>query len=173
MSDQIREGWETFYKFLWDEFPLIEFEFWLYQSSFVEEMVGRTKYSDLCAFYFQDSRAKEQLQKIIWELCELYNPIEWHKKRVQRVLQQMIDGTLDLVSGCRLLTSMYYSGYDFIPIQFVGFDSELDWIPVPEQYHLWNPEALKTYLRKIDLYRDDIIEASQKLLATVEQDLSN
>jgi hypothetical protein len=95
------------------------------------------------------------------------------KEKVCKILRQMINGSLDLVSGCRDLTHLHHKGFDFIPIRFVGFDSELDSIPLPEQYHLWNPEALEKYLRKVEPYQDDIIQISKEILTKLEQEFLN
>jgi len=42
------------------------------------------------------------------------------------ILTGMIDGTVGIIEGCRELSRLFWQGNGFIPIIFVGYDSELD-----------------------------------------------
>jgi len=79
----------------------------------------------------------------------------------------MLDGSLDLVSGCHGLSALRFEpgGDEVIPVEFTGYSSELDGVPDPSRYALWEPTALKRQLAKLELYRAVIVEAARRLLA--------
>ena len=50
----------------------------------------------------------------------------------------MLDDDSAVIPGLRRLVTLRHDGDEFIPIEFVGFDSELDGVPTPNsRYHLW------------------------------------
>ncbi|MCI0570957.1 MAG: hypothetical protein L0Y66_09405 [Myxococcaceae bacterium] len=103
---------------------------------------------------------------------EQLQPAVRHRQLVAEVrttCAAMLAGTLDLVSGCTRLAQLRHEsgGEEFIPLAFVAYDSELDGVPDPSRYHLWEPAALHSQLRKLDAYRDDILRDTETLLAAV------
>jgi HEAT repeat protein len=96
-------------------------------------------------------------------------PTGWLRQQVEPMLRGLIDGTVDVVTACHRLTQLYHYGYTWIPIIFVGIDSELDIVPPPDTYHQWNPQALEQKLKEAEpivaAYRARAQTEAQKLLA--------
>jgi hypothetical protein len=59
---------------------------------------------------------------------------------------------------------LYHQGYEFIPIEFVGYESETDSIPGPKTYHLWDPAALARLLSDSVPYQEKIRKNAISLL---------
>ena len=58
----------------------------------------------------------------------------------------------------RLRQLYFETEENFIPITLgLVYESMLDDVPTPIQYKQWNSESLKEKLKKVDWYRDDII----------------
>jgi hypothetical protein len=51
----------------------------------------------------------------------------------------MLEDPDSVIPGLRDLVRLRHDGYPDIPIEFVGFDSEMDGVPTPDHYHLWDP----------------------------------
>jgi hypothetical protein len=86
------------------------------------------------------------------------------KIKVISICSLIINDEVDIVSGCRELAMLRHQGHEFIPIIFVGYDSELDYIPLPSEYHLWNKEALKNKLQEMDNYKEAVLNSAKDLL---------
>jgi hypothetical protein len=84
--------------------------------------------------------------------------------RVTRILESIIRGGSALLPGLRKLVGLYHQGYEFIPIEFVGYESETDSIPGPNTYHLWDPAALARVLSDSLPYQEEIRKDAIALL---------
>lgn len=89
------------------------------------------------------------------------------KEEVLRILENLLGGELDLVDACRELTKLYHQGYDFIPIEFVGYDSEMDSIPLTKFRHLWNQQELEKILQS-NPYKESVLNSAKKLLVQLK-----
>jgi hypothetical protein len=85
-------------------------------------------------------------------------------ERISEVLRGMLDGTMDLVLGYSILARFNSDGYEIVPIKFVGFSSDLDEVPKPAQYHLWEPVALNEEPEIVENYQEDILAEAKALL---------
>ena len=50
----------------------------------------------------------------------------------------------------------------------VYYESELDDVPIPSEYKLWNDQGLQEKLKKVDLYKGDFIKDAKDFLATLD-----
>lgn len=92
------------------------------------------------------------------------------KEQVRHLLTQMIHEQLDIVTGCYELASYHNSGYEFVPIDFVGYSSMMDHIPRAAYYHLWNQDALRAALQEADMYKEQVFEDARALLDSLAED---
>jgi hypothetical protein len=90
-----------------------------------------------------------------------------------RVLSAMINGSLDVHAGCRELVALRNRGCEFIPIDFVGFDSELDLVPPPAVQPLWERSALDEAMKGFDAYRAVILSSVKELLGQLSSNTAN
>jgi len=142
--------WNIFQQFFYDELTLVEFEQWIYSTEDIGEIIGEDRYLDFISFSYQKPSALAELKKLVSDTYEQACPSGLVRKRVQRILCGFIDGTFNVVAGCRELTQLYHHGHTWIPIIFVGLDSELDIVPPAETHHLWNQEALAAKLADLE-----------------------
>jgi hypothetical protein len=59
-----------------------------------------------------------------------------------------LEGRIDLVITSRLLARLRAESHDWVPTEFSYIDSELDDIPLPAQFHQWDPTALAEKLKR-------------------------
>jgi hypothetical protein len=140
------------------------FEKWLCLSPNLEIVLGKTTWLELVSTNFQNAAEAHELREKITKLVEQHNPGHLIHEQVKSILEGMLNGTMDLVSGCRRLSKYWNQQNEWIPVIFVGYDSELDEVPLPEQYGLWSKAALGEKLEKVEFYRADILKACENFL---------
>ncbi len=134
--------WEAFERTLYGELSGSEFEEWLYQHPGTEAIIGSDFYAALLAFDFHKKAAARSLRELILEIYNRIRPGRLYHDRARRLANGIIDGELDLLECIRGLASLRQQGNEWIPIEFVGIDSELDELPDPGRYYLWDRDAL-------------------------------
>lgn len=156
---------EFLFEFLDNEVPTDCFEQWIYKDNELETL-HPTLYQDLILFDFKD---KEAGQRIKNQLRPYIDHKEFNIWRTKQLLEKIIGDKIDLVLGTRKLRILYFeTGENFIPTTLgIGYESELDDLPTPDEYHTWNKNELKEQLKKAENYRADIIRDAQAFLATL------
>jgi hypothetical protein len=144
-----------------------EFEAWVCTVD-VEEHFGRTSYFDLISADYA-GRDALAMQNLCRRILDEHHPGAFNRYRVVRILEFMLKDDESLLEGLRRLVQLRHDGCDFIPIEFVGFDSETDSIPSPKAYHLWEPAALANLLARVAPYRRQISDATRELLDDLRQ----
>src|SRR5450631_3535788 len=139
------------------------FESWVCEDAGIEGELGHGVYLDLVASDYQGrdvGGARELCERVLDDHC----PGMLKRYRVTRILESMIRGGSALLPGLRQLVELYHNGYEFIPIDFVGHESETDSIPGPQTYHLWDPTALARVLSESLPYQEEIRKDAIALL---------
>ncbi|WP_441958182.1 hypothetical protein [Paenibacillus sp. TAF43_2] len=86
------------------------------------------------------------------------------KNRVVQILNDMLNGKINIILGCLELDGLWHQGHTFIGIDFGEHYHNLAHIPLPAQYHLWNQEALKERIKELDAYKPNILYTARLLL---------
>jgi hypothetical protein len=152
-----------FYRLLDKDLLLKDFEQFIYNNDQIKSELQADLYLDLISIDYN-------LKGSYWELCNKIEPYidknEFYLWQTKRLLSDIIDNKIDLVFATRKLRDLYFAtGENFIPIKLgVGYDSELDELPTPDEYDQWNEQELKEKLKKVDWYRDDIIHDAKIFL---------
>lgn len=154
------------YRFLDDELSLKQFEELLYADATLEQDNPQV-YLALASFNFHADSAKTDIKEFLFQMIERDEYLRW---RLKRYLRGIIEDKMDMIEALRGIVQVYHEGYFDIPEEFRGYESALDDVPSENQYHLWNPEALQLKLKKIDVYRADILKSTKELLFQLEQD---
>jgi hypothetical protein len=81
----------------------------------------------------------------------------------------MLNDRAAVIPGLRKLVRIRHGGNEDIPIKFVGFDSELDDVPSPEQYHLWEPAVLDEILGRNEPYLRTVQQSCAELLEQLQR----
>lgn len=91
------------------------------------------------------------------------------KDRAKYLLSQIANGTGDLVLWCRELSKLLDDGIEFLPIEFKGFNSELDDVPLERDAGQWDGAAFIEKRTKISLYAAAIRELAVKTLSLLQK----
>ena len=139
------------------------FESWVCEDVGIEGELGHGVYLDLVAadYLGRDvGGARERCERVLDD----HHPGMLKRYRVTRILESMIRDGSALLPGLRQLVRLYHQGYEFIPIEFVGYESETDSIPDPQTYHHWDPAALARVLSESLPYQEEIRKDAIALL---------
>ena len=81
----------------------------------------------------------------------------------------MLDDDSAVIPGLRKLVTLRHDNDEFIPIDFVAFDSELDGVPTPDRYHLWDAAALAERLAATGACLKQVQQTCRDLLDDLAQ----
>ena len=139
------------------------FESWVCEDVGIEDELGHGVYLDLAAADYR-GRDVGGVRELCERVLDEHHPGMLKRYRVTRILESMIPGGPALLPALRQLVGLYHQGYEFIPIEFVGYESETDSIPGPKTYHLWDPAALARVLSDSVPYQEKIRKNAISLL---------
>lgn len=124
-----------FLGFYFGEISSSEFSEWVYSSKELEHIIGANRYLEIISFdYDADQQEQGAIKKIV---ADIYNDLTSNRlipDRVSRLVESMLNNDISLRVGCKELADLHDEGNDFIPIEFVGYDSELD-SPSKEEFY--------------------------------------
>jgi hypothetical protein len=138
------------------------FETWVCGADDLEAAIGHGPYVDLVSADYQ-GRDITGARELCEQLLEQHHPGNLARYRVRRILRSMLEDDLAVLVGLRRLVALHHAGDEFIPIEFVGFDSETDGIPTPDRYHQWDATALAELLAGTNPYLKRIQGACREL----------
>ena len=98
------------------------FENWVCEDVGIEGELGHGVYLDLVAADYRGrdvGGARERCERVLDD----HHPGMLKRYRVTRILESMIRGGSALLPGLRQLVGLYHQGYEFIPIEFVGYET--------------------------------------------------
>ena len=160
MTEQIKL---ILYRLLDKDLSINDFEQFIYDNNQFKNEIQADFYLDLISLDYNN-------KGIYWDLLskvESYiDKNDFNLWRTKKLLADIIENKVDLVFATRKLRDLYFAtGEKLIPIRLgVGYESELDELPIPDEYIQWNERELKEKLKKVDLYRDDIISDAKIFL---------
>ncbi len=155
---------ERLCQWVFDELDRHTFVDWICQEARLEPLLGKTLYLDLLSFDYSTPQGKFESVVLVKNFLLSTHREYCQKREVVLILKEMIADKIPLVRGLRQLVKLYHNGYDFIPINFVGYESETDSVPDPKQKHLWNGLAFWRGQRSLRLYRNAILREAKKFL---------
>lgn len=144
---------------------LAAFEQWLYKAADLERELGAADYGALLAFDFKARHAWNELERLLGDIYERHRPGCLVRDRAIRLASGLMDGSIDFHVAVRGLAHLED---DSISSLFDAIDDELDDIPAPAQYPLWDEKALAEKLAaarpRIEKMREEAIEAARTIL---------
>ena len=102
-------------------------------------------------------------------LLEQHHPGNLSRYGIRSILRTMVGDRAAVIPGLRKLVHLRHSGNDEIPIEFVGFDSEMGGVPSPEHYHLWEPACLAEILGRKESYFRVVQRSCVELLERLQR----
>src|SRR5581483_464842 len=125
-----------------------EFENWLYNSADVQDVLGEGPALGLLEFNYLRPEALRELRSLIDQIYAQLRPAGGPMDTARRVAEDFLAGNLLLHDAARTLAGLWSAGHEWVPTEFVYIDDELDNVPHPKQYPLWEPSALREKLRQ-------------------------
>jgi hypothetical protein len=132
------------------DLSLAEFEQWVYSSPYIADVIGYDQYFQLLDVEYRLPSALDEVRRLITQLADQFFPDELEREQVRLVLCAFVQGALNVFNACAELAWRRSHGAEWIPIIFVGIDSELDSAPDPAQYHRWEAAALAARLAEVE-----------------------
>jgi hypothetical protein len=133
--------------------PLPVFEQWVYESALAQRVLGPDAYFALAALDYRGRFAVHDTRALIERLYAERRPGALPIDRARRVAREFLDGHRDLWSTSATLATIWRTdGEEWVPIEFVGIDSELDSIPPPGARAVWDAGALAARLKDADAW---------------------
>jgi len=159
---------EFLFEFLDNEVTLANFERWIYKNKELQT-AQPTLYQDLLLFDYGDRDATHGIKN---KLEPYLDKKEFNVWRTKRLLSKIIEDKIDIVLGTRKLRELYFdTGQNFIPPTLaIGFESELDDLPTPDEYNLWSEKELKEKLAKADKYKERIKRDAKEFLTKLKSE---
>jgi hypothetical protein len=152
-----------FLQFCTGEIGAGTFEAWVCADEGLENQIGHGPHLDLIAADYQGREAAAARDRCA-ALLEQHHPGTLARYRIRSILQKMLHDQGAVIPGLRELVRLRHDGNEDIPIEFVGFDSELDGVPSPEHCHLWKPMFLAQVLSRQEPYLRSIQRSCEELL---------
>ncbi|WP_099191990.1 hypothetical protein [Tepidibacter mesophilus] len=153
-----------FFSFSEGEITIQEFQKWIYETEELLEVLGEDKYSKLLSVFFNGIFVKDDLEDLI-ENFYSESKIGINNEKLIWILEAMIEGRYDVVTGCAVLASLrsFEKGYDFIPIELVGYDSLIE-----DMVYRYKADKDKAEMnRVIDLYKIEITKIAKNILSSI------
>jgi hypothetical protein len=139
------------------------FERWVCAATDLDSEIGHGAHLDLISADYR-GRDVGGVRDLCARILELNHPGGLGRHRARQILRSMIDDESAVVGGLRKLVALRQDDDDLIPIEFVGFDSEMDDVPTPDRYHLWNAAALAELMAKTRPYLKLVQGACRELV---------
>ncbi len=159
----------TFLRLLEGDLPIKDFERWVYDSSdSIENELGKEAHLDLISFGYKRASSLDELKDMI---LGYINTMEFKLWRTKKLLSEIVENKIDLVLATRKLRDLYYDGGNtFIPVDLgVGYESELDDVPIPSEYIEFQSHEVEEKLKKVEWYRNYILRDAKELLDTLNR----
>jgi hypothetical protein len=145
-ADEI-EG--SFFLYLAGEFPIKDFEQWIYSTPQAEDRLGKSAYFELISFNFHQPAADHELSKLIRKYV---NPAKFDTWHIKRLLKGVLDGTQDPVAAFENLYNLSWKGYRFLNHLEVEYMLGIDEIPRLSAQRLWDENAFLRLRKTLDDY---------------------
>lgn len=149
-------------KFLSKEIKVSEMEQWIYDKNFLSELGDKTC-ELVVSLDFHSVFTEKDIEEFIINLYE-ENFVDLTKERITWIVSGMANGTYDLILGCAILANLRSFGKDaeYIPILYVGYDSELE--DIDHRYNKLIIEEKSEKERLFNFYKEKIHNLSIEFL---------
>lgn len=157
-----------FLQFCNGEIDAETFEDWACSDEELEGQIGHVAHLDLITTDYRGREAAAARERCA-ALLEQHHPGNLARYTIRSILKSMVDDRAAVIPGLQKLVRLRHDGNNDIPIEFVGFDSELDGVPSPEHYHLWEPAFLAEILARKEPYFRSIQQTCAELLTALQR----
>lgn len=156
-----KEITNQFFNFIQGVTTIEEIEKWIYETDELLEILGENDYTELLSVFFNGIFGNDDLEHLIKRFYKK-SKVGINNEIIIWILDSMIDGTYDVITGCTSLAYLrsFEKGCTFIPIEFVGYDSVIE-----DMVYRYKYDGDKTKMEKvIELYKIEILKTAKELL---------
>jgi hypothetical protein len=157
-----------FLQFCNGEIDADTFEAWACSDDELESQIGHGAHLDLISADYRGREAAAVRERCA-ALLEQHHPGDLARYSIRSILKSMLHDRTAVIPGLRKLVRLRHDGNEDIPIEFVGFDSELDDVPSPEHYHLWESAFLTELIGRKEPYLRLIQQSCAELLDDLQR----
>jgi hypothetical protein len=155
----------SLFLYLAGDFPIKDFEQWIYSKPQVEDWLGKSAYFELISFSFHQPAADHELSKLIRKYI---NPAEFDAWHIKRLLKGVLDGAQDPVAAFENLYKLSWKGYRFLNHLGVEYMLGIDEIPKLSAQHLWNKDVFLRLRKTLDDYIQPLKNEIEIVLRALE-----
>ena len=158
---------QIFFQLLEGYLSIKDFGQWIYSNNEKLEIeLHPDLYHDIISIDYNEEDSFIDVNNLLAPYIDINEVNIW---RTKKLLTEIIEQKIDLVLATRKLRELYFAtGENFIPITLgIGYESELDDLPIPNEYHQWDSKALEEKLKKIDMYKENLLCDVKKFIATL------
>jgi hypothetical protein len=152
----------VFAALVFGEMPVPTFQQWVFTTPDIADVLSYDVYVRLLDVEYGLSSAKQDVIDIVGSV-QMWQPDQLLRTHIQSILCGLLHRTIPVKVGCEQLAWWRRYGALWIPPIFEGIASELDNVPAPTTYKLWNARALATKLAQVQS-----IVSSYETLASIE-----
>ena len=144
---------KKFIEFYYGYTLMDDFEKWLYFEKNLQNYIGEDFYLSLISLDYKKHDAIKDAKELVRNIYRYEEgvPIEWDVALY--IAQLMIDNSISLTKGCRILSDLNMDGANFIPLSFVGYSSEIERLGTDSFYRDRILTDAKDLLSKLKLSR--------------------
>lgn len=130
-----------------------DFEKWLYSEKNLQNCTSEDFYLSLISLDYKKHDATKDAKKLIRDIYRYEEGVDIELDIVLYITQLMIDNSISLTKGCRILSDLNIDGANFIPLSFVGYSSEIERLGTDSFYRNRILTDAKDLLNKLKLSR--------------------
>lgn len=149
VTERDEDAWRQLESVHTGDLPVEAFEQWVYSRADLEALLGPALALDFLTLDYRRPHAHHELRKLVERAYMQRRPKQLEYDMMRRIAREFLSGERGVWRTTAPLARLIATGeYDWIPLDFLYLDSELDAIPSPAVRSMWEPRALAKLLEK-------------------------
>lgn len=144
---------EKFIEFYCGNIPMSDFEEWLYFEEHLQNYISEDFYLSLISLDYKKHDAIKDAKELVRNIYKYKEGISIEWDVALYIAQLMLDNSISLTKGSRILSDLNMNGANFIPLSFVGYSSEIERLGTDSFYRDRILTDAKDLLSKLKLSR--------------------
>ncbi|MBN9697072.1 MAG: hypothetical protein J0L85_14855 [Zoogloea sp.] len=109
------------------------FDVWLYDNPSVQDEIGEADYVNLVSQDFRGKEGQAEIRCVVKDVYERHYGCPIFVPAILNAIEGIVQET-DLVAACDFLSKLHMEGVSIVPIDFVGYSSEIERLGSAELY---------------------------------------
>ena len=155
----------TVFKLIAREIEIQEFEKWVYAEKELEEILTPDEYLELISQAYKQSSSLYEAEKL---LKRYINVDKYHKWYLRRILQKIIDRSVDAHKYIEQCYDMYCKGYYFLDNLGLGYGLAITVPPSNYNGGSWGKLESPEQIKLLDSFYPDVRREAEKVLGWLD-----